>query len=636
MEFGERWSRLVELVIEGRIVPFVGSGLSRDARSPFAKGRMLDVGFLERRLKLALRRPGHPEPDDVDRIRNGWKWSKQRESFSKLAELVEWRLGRERMVRAIRPQWFATLEPTPAHGYIVALAREGCIPLVFTTNWDCCFERAWNLSFPSHERASEHARAAVAFDPRSYREHGYPGAKGRGRRLSVRKLNGCAGEFVDAGSRLSAAEKATLMRLTDRDLQHFWDQDWARSMIENAVQSRELVFSGFGSDEPQVQHTMTRLARGMGDSEAKRGQGDSGSPADPKVTPGFPWIHVFEEHPTFAQAQLLHAFDRGLTLAAQYRPPQTVFSGSDSERFARQWYFRVLPGDTFWCRLHQAVLRQRLRTWLLADDCPLDTWVDDAAGRPPSRGASVAVSIAKCLLPEVKSVESHQSFGRLRAMWLAHHARPAHFAPAPLRLSALLLALSRRWPDVEPADLPMCSEIAGVYIPFAEEPELYGKLLLAVWLAHRASGRRVERIARDLIATPWLGIVHLPPASSPNEPALAFRVEAEDLPATITRTPGANVGSLTALCVLPERGRDGWRARFLMLESPMQQPAAPEGTVKDAVVQRVIRFDVGRLLTAVTEPGFVGDEGFVGRFVAKQGRTEAEHDDVPKNWEKIA
>jgi hypothetical protein len=113
-------------------------------------------------------------------------------------------------------------------------------------------------------------------------------------------------------------------------------------------------------------------------------------------------------------------------------------------------------------------------------------------------------------------------------------------------------------------------------------------------------------------------------------PALAFRVEADDLPATIARQAGAPVGPLTALCVLPERGREAWRARFLMLEAPGVQP------VEDAVMRRVIRFDVGRLLTAVTKPGFKSDEGFLGSFVAGLGRTEEEHRDVPRNWEKIA
>ena len=48
----------------------------------------------------------------------------------------------------------------------------------------------------------------------------------------------------------------------ERQLQNWRERKWARDLFNDCLRSRTLVFSGFGSEEPQVRHTALQIARG--------------------------------------------------------------------------------------------------------------------------------------------------------------------------------------------------------------------------------------------------------------------------------------------------------------------------------------------------------------------------------------
>ena len=85
----------------------------------------------------------------------------------------------------------------------------------------------------------------------------------RGRRrpvLRLYKINGCAAAY----ERDPAAE-ADRIALTEHQLQGFRGNHWAADLFRDRARGHRLLFSGFGSSEPQYQLLRTHYAEGESD-----------------------------------------------------------------------------------------------------------------------------------------------------------------------------------------------------------------------------------------------------------------------------------------------------------------------------------------------------------------------------------
>jgi hypothetical protein len=348
----EAFCRLVDRVIDGRVVPFVGAGISQEARVSGNSDFKPTVGWLQDRLGKELdlepsldgllqaqivgvlknvdpplRSSPWPKAPQVDSKTRESPVSDQepKESPSKEkgpqldceADVMTWRFGAARLCEALNIDAFTKLTPLPAHRFLAYLAREGLITEIITTNYDTCIEQAFRNSFSSDERweASDTRVAdiplAVIFNLSQYRTHG---SRQRTRAddhvLHLYKINGDAADYVAAveeyhrhrnAQRLE--DRAARIIVTERQLQTFRDEMWARDLFSDRVRSRSLVFCGFGSEEPQVRHhamvLMDEMQRQSEPEVSSREFGD---------VPNAPFWAEYRPRVSFAQLQVLMGF----------------------------------------------------------------------------------------------------------------------------------------------------------------------------------------------------------------------------------------------------------------------------------------------------------------------------------------
>lgn len=149
----ERMGRLVDRLLEGGVVPFLGAGVSNEARCPSHTAFVPTVAYLKSSLQRRMRAyiVAQPRPGDLEVRMVVWLTvlSPEPPSLTWLAELGAPVWGHEEVCKELEIEKFAALEPLAAHRYLAFLAREGLIGEVITTNYDCCIERAFRESFGS-------------------------------------------------------------------------------------------------------------------------------------------------------------------------------------------------------------------------------------------------------------------------------------------------------------------------------------------------------------------------------------------------------------------------------------------------------------------------------------------------------
>ncbi|GHW54001.1 TPA: hypothetical protein I6199_002793 [Vibrio cholerae] len=259
-----------------------------------------------------------------------------------LAELYLWEINKAgeeddsidpyaQLVRLLRIHEYTELVPTPTHTYIAWLAREGLISEVITTNYDCNFENAYR-------RVGHRADADVISSLDDYRMKGAPGT-GLAPRLKVFKINGCATKLLD-GSDQKRFEK---ILLTERQLQQWRNRQWAADIFKDRLRSRSLFFNGFGSDEPQIHHTLQTVLDEYGDS--------SNEPSTSFVLdkPTAPIVAIYDPHPSFHQQQIVKTFAQMHGLHAQ---------DGDKLILRHPTPGKNLPADTLWQAIFERVYRQ--------------------------------------------------------------------------------------------------------------------------------------------------------------------------------------------------------------------------------------------------------------------------------------
>ena len=148
----EKLEAIVGRIMERRLVPFLGAGVSFPCKNPCgSQGNPFHLtGQMTRALCWGIDARSAPEPLQ-EAVRAGRSDGGAVESIglAEAAELLMTQLGQAgcqkpawEVVALLRVPDFRKLAPTQAHRHIAFLAREGLIEEVFTTNYDCALERA--------------------------------------------------------------------------------------------------------------------------------------------------------------------------------------------------------------------------------------------------------------------------------------------------------------------------------------------------------------------------------------------------------------------------------------------------------------------------------------------------------------
>ena len=382
MSLLDRFIKLARVFIEGRGLPFLGAGVSNNAFVSSDRSIKPTVQWMIRELLKEACRKLSPEEhlkwislmgldedakelmglnddakehdvrekcfDNLKEITN--KISGQLGKFCEVLEQLKI-FSHAEIVEFIKISKFASLEPCPAHYYIAFLAQETLVNEVITTNYDCCLEKAVRYATAGGitEKKGNSGSESI-FDLMSYRDHGarrlFP--YNLAAVLRVYKINGCAGQLRNK------PEYADSILLTERQLQHMDDRCWARDLIRDRARSRSLVFSGFGSDEPQVRFTVLRLLEEFSQSNFYG--------HDPKNAI---WMHVFENERSFPQNQIMHGYwDHHSHGNGKDKIEEHTFSGndvSDLHKYLGQGPSHPndknekLPADLFWQVVFQIV-----------------------------------------------------------------------------------------------------------------------------------------------------------------------------------------------------------------------------------------------------------------------------------------
>ena len=280
--FEKRFQRLLKRFIRGEAVPFLGAGVSASAEfatpvdgdpRPTSVAWMRDALITKldevlsgndtrrdqrsRRLRLVLAALVGPdkmrEPGDlVEACANVT-------DLGRVAEVVGWVIGEEAVQKVIGLDLLTKLEPCLGHQYLAYLAREGLVTEIITTNFDTCLEKAYRRTFgPLEQVDGNPCCPAVVCRLPEYRQYGgklWERIGGQQRPvLKLYKINGCAEQRQPKGPTEDGC-----IQLTERQLHSFRKQPWTEHLFCDRARCRSLVFNGFGSDEPQIRHTVLTL-----------------------------------------------------------------------------------------------------------------------------------------------------------------------------------------------------------------------------------------------------------------------------------------------------------------------------------------------------------------------------------------
>lgn len=311
---------VVDRIMNRRCVPVAGAGISLGSNPPSGEW-VHNVPWMVRALKKGLlkRRLSRHEPENhggicsrcclmafntlgcfiesgndycfLCDIRNAVNENK----LGVLSELYLWEFpsldeAYKSLVELLKIDLYRDLEPTSAHQYIAKLSREGLINEVITTNYDCNFEKAY-------DSLSSVGKSDMISCLDEYREKG---AQIDGMsRLKVFKINGCAERLGDK----SFKNRYASILLTERQLQKWRNRQWAADIFKDRLRSKSLFFIGFGSDEPQIHHTLQTVLDEY--TDAGNQSSEHRSILD---IPSVPIVAIYDEYPTFHQQQIVNTY----------------------------------------------------------------------------------------------------------------------------------------------------------------------------------------------------------------------------------------------------------------------------------------------------------------------------------------
>lgn len=501
------FDRLVGRVLDGRVVPFVGAGISREARVE-GDNFIPEVWALQKKLGAELRRAAKDVQVPSLKVtleallatdcwackksRDGDIWKKiepcpkcaerVKEWEPKLdqgADLVTWLFGAAHLCRVLEVEKFTRLSVLPAHRFLAYFAREGLISEIITTNYDTCIERAYNSSFGCLDAPDD--ALAVIWSLPLYRKHAGRNKTGSGDPvLHLYKINGDAEDYVDAlwdyerdqdPDRLD--KRAARIIVTERQLQTFRDELWARDLFADRARSRSLLFCGFGSDEPQVRHHAMSLME-----EMQRQSKPSPEWSTVSDLPNAPFLSVHGGSLSFPQLQIMVGFasahvrpsmppngDLTMKIAFEnvFLGPFAIFLGASKEALAADIFFQKLFQAVWLRRLSQELSAGKpLHTWLRSLVRAPDAWLDNLRH---TLGAGLHIS------PDEDTYKA--LFGETDALFKIEPGPDAE--PVPIPLMRWLHAVCTGGADI--------AFDQDFYLPLRDEPLLtLVTLLFITWI----------------------------------------------------------------------------------------------------------------------------------------------------------
>jgi hypothetical protein len=374
-----RFNRLLKRMCDGSVVPFVGAGISRQARINGDTHFKPTLKYMAETLNQEFKAKVKSEDPNCKQFQCALPENPEG-SFERLAEVCEWLWGGKEVCSTIKIEKFARLEPTSAHRYLAYLAREELFTEIISTNYDCCIEIAFKASF-AEDDADRDTTLAVIQNLGDYSRHGGRQYEGQFARpvLHLYKINGCAEKYAEKKDEDSAKR----IILTERQLQNFRDERWARDLFRDRARRRNLLFCGFGSEEPQVRHTALELCDEFSGQSAKEKVPDPISDLC-----NAPFLAAYTT-PTFPQLQILQAFVSSNCSPEEWNKAEAkdacfdnVFTGDDAPALGN--VLQQLSGDLFFKCLYQLALCRLVfketdresvfHRWLSAQNLPAGHW----------------------------------------------------------------------------------------------------------------------------------------------------------------------------------------------------------------------------------------------------------------------
>lgn len=265
-------------------------------------------------------------------------------TLTSICEMWEWgckeRGERTDLVRdVLHINEFNNLEPTNAHRYLAYLAREFLIDEVITTNYDACLEKAYRQSFEDKNDNKIQMAVVISSLPQYRAKSGKRYEKRQEDRrvnvLKIFKINGDAGAYEQKLKKdQETINWAQSILLTEADLQNWRERYWAQDLFRDRLRSRTILFCGFGSDEPQVRHTVLQICEEFSVSE--NDQMERKVEDKQRGNSNAPFLAVYEDTLSFNQHQILQAFSSKLKKTKTTAPLEllfNVFSGNDRKFF---------------------------------------------------------------------------------------------------------------------------------------------------------------------------------------------------------------------------------------------------------------------------------------------------------------
>lgn len=367
-----RFARLVNRFLDGGVVPFIGAGVSLAATCTSDGKCIACTKYMGDNIQAAIAKGCKNHRDMVTELptkRFGPPL------LATLAEKYVWMQSLEGcnhpytllVYEVLRIHEFTELCLLPAHRYIAFLAREGCIEEIITSNYDTCLSEAFRQSF--YSTYSDAIVAEIA-DLDAYRAHaGRRRHEGNGPMLKIYHINGCAKCLLRDEDPEYKEEQSKTILLTEAQLQDWRQRHWGREMLKDRLRTRSILFSGFGSSEPQVRHTVMQVIEEFGlQSQEELEQNESGQKLGNMNSLwehfNAPFIHAYEEKPTFEQKQILFQFaakHNNGKLSDELISESNCFTGKDIGFFLNRVVPQAaneqnrLPADMFWQCVYTAV-----------------------------------------------------------------------------------------------------------------------------------------------------------------------------------------------------------------------------------------------------------------------------------------
>lgn len=552
----KKLSRLVTRLLEGGVVPFIGAGVSYDCVSKESGEQIARTGDMRCNVCKAIDDDyrNHPHRcEDGCRNKEDSRCVNDR-SLSEVCEEYVWRDGHsyEKLVmQVLRIGEFTKLKPTPAHRYLAFLAREGLVEEIITSNFDTCISQAFAQTFEDERVACE--SYAIVSNLEEYRKAGGRRSSAHGHPfLKIYHINGCAGCLTGGGS----ANGCESILLTERQLQDWRDRHWGRELLKDRLRCRSVVFSGFGSPEPQVRHTVLQVVEEfqahLEPSPERPTDGERNAESrEVWERPNAPFLHSYERSLSFQQKQILMGYataNRMNCSVASVLKDGNVFSPEDKGLLSTEEATTrdKLKADHFWATVYQATFWELLRK-AYEPQSPFWYYLSPIV----SCAEALTNHIMEWLLPSAHDGGGH-SMGRFRKLlcidpstdslrlstwlwyaryrtaemkngWYASLRDRMVLIPAYFLLLYLVMGIRRRdeytdrnedgtetiadvtWDDVENATV--CSQYVG--LAFKVKLDKLGKEFL-ISLAHAECGfNRREVLHAPAGEWPWSAVIQL-------------------------------------------------------------------------------------------------------------------------------